>query len=260
MLADHRTIWPGPRAARPSLGSELATAGFRVLVPDLRGRGMSGPTPAEGGRWTYDDLVDDTAALVGLAGRLGEGLPVALLGHSLFAHTSLAWLGIHPEAPVTRVVALGMALWSPAWEPRPHRWLVRRLIGEASDLVADLAGYLPGRATRAGSADESRDYWTDVVGMMRHGRWSGRRGIDYHQGLRAIRCPVLHVVSDGDRWMGAPELGLAFSAALPHREVLRLGPGCSDPALRGLAPGHMGLCTDPRSAPLWKAIGGWLGG
>ena len=45
MMVDRRTYRPG----RAGLARTLVDAGFRVLLPDLRGHGRSGPTPREGG-------------------------------------------------------------------------------------------------------------------------------------------------------------------------------------------------------------------
>ena len=46
MMVDRRTFRPG----KPGLARTLVDAGLRVLLPDLRGHGRSGPTPRAGGR------------------------------------------------------------------------------------------------------------------------------------------------------------------------------------------------------------------
>lgn len=257
MMVDRRTMW---RKNRLCIASTFVDAGLRVLVPDQRGHGRSGPTPAEGGDWSYRDLVDDTAAYVDLARRLEPELPVALVGHSLFGHTSLAYLGLHPEVEVAALVALAVNIWGRAWDPTRGRWLRKYATIVAATGFAKLWGYLPARRFGLGSADEAATYWRDLAGFVFHDKWGvpGEEGVDYHAGLAHVRCPVLHVVSDGDRLAGNAEDALNFTSTLPHREVLRLGPECEVEALRSLMPDHMPLVTSPRSVPIWREVAAWL--
>ena len=254
MMVDRRTYRPAEPPARPGLAPTLVAVGFRVLLPDLRGHGRSGPTPADGGDWTYDQLVADTGVYVELARALAPGLPVALLGHSLFAHTSLAWLGQHPAAPVAAHVALAMDVWLRACEPSRARWLLKRAALNTAAGVATVAGRFPATRLRLGSMDESASYWADITRGARSGVWHARDGVDYHAGLARVRCPCLHVVSVGDRLLAHPAAALRMSAALPRRTAWVLG---RDPAFAGLRPDHMGLLTGP-SEPLWRALVAWL--
>ncbi|MEE8410445.1 MAG: alpha/beta fold hydrolase [Myxococcota bacterium] len=256
MLVDRRTLW---RPGRRTLGNTLVQNGLRVLIPEMRGRGLSGPTPAEGADWTYDDHVRDTEAYIGLARRLAPSLPLFLVGHSLFAHTSLAYLGQHPELPVRGAVGLGMNIWNRRWQPSRLMWLGQRLHMATGLLIVALFGYLPGRRLRMGSADESRSYSRQFGLWTSDNFWGSLDGVDYHANLAKIEFPFLHVVSDGDRWSGRPDQALRFTAILgDRREVLHLGPTCSEPILRGLLPSHMTLVTDPRSEPLWRVIADWI--
>jgi predicted alpha/beta hydrolase len=250
MMVDRRTYRPG----RPGLARTLVDAGFRVLLPDLRGHGRSGPTPREGGDWSYDQIVADTGVYVDLARELAPRLPVALLGHSLFAHSSLAWLGQHPHAPVAAHVALAMDVWLRTCEPSRIRWLAKRATMSTAAVVATVAGYLPSGRIGLGSMDESASYWADITRGVRSGAWSGRDGVDYHAGLTAVRCPCLHVVSAGDRLLANPAAALRFTAAIPDRTAWQLG---TDAAFADLRPDHMGLLTGP-SETLWRALAQWL--
>jgi pimeloyl-ACP methyl ester carboxylesterase len=71
----------------------LAREGFRQLTYDARGHGRSEPAPAGGG-YTYPELVDDLAAVV--LGELGDR-PFVLGGHSMGAHTAVAFATEHAE-------------------------------------------------------------------------------------------------------------------------------------------------------------------
>jgi predicted alpha/beta hydrolase len=256
MMVDRRTYRPNhpTRAGRPGLAPALVDAGFRVLLPDLRGHGRSGPTPREGGDWSYDQLVADTGVYVDLARSLAPTLPIALLGHSLFAHTSLAWLGQHPDAPVAAHVALAMDVWMRTCEPSRARWLAKRATMSAGAAVAAVTGYLPSGRLGLGSMDEAASYWADIARGVRSGVWVSRDGVDYHAGLAAVRCPCLHVVSAGDRLLANPAAALRLTAAIPRRTAWQLG---TDAAFAELRPDHMGLLTGP-SETLWRALAQWL--
>jgi predicted alpha/beta hydrolase len=250
MMVDRRTF----RAGRPGLAQTLVDAGFRVLLPDLRGHGRSGPTPRAGGDWSYDQLVADTAVYLQLARSLAPQLPVALLGHSLFAHTSLAWLGQHPDAPVAAHVALAMDVWLRACEPSRARWLVKRGVMATAARIAATHGHFPAKQLRLGNMDESAGYWRDIADNVRAGHWLARDGTDYHAGLARVRCPCLHVVSVRDRLFARPASALRLTAGIARREVWQLG---RDPELARLRPDHMGVLTGA-SEPLWRAVAAWL--
>ena len=253
MMVDRRTFRPG-RSDRPGLAQTLVDAGFRVLLPDLRGHGRSGPLPRAGGDWSYDQLVADTAVLVDLARTLAPALPLALLGHSLFAHTSLAWLGQHPDAPVAAHVALAMDVWLRSSEPSRARWLLKRGAMALADRVAVAHGHFPATRLRLGNMDESAGYWRDIARNVREGRWLARDGTDYHAGLARVTCPCLHVVSVYDSLYARPASALRLTAAIAHRTVWQLG---RDPAHADLRLDHMGLLTGA-SAALWRSVAAWL--
>lgn len=255
MMVDGRTLYtPG----RPSLGATLAEAGLRVLVPDLRGHGRSGPTAALGGRWRYDDLVADTAAWLELARRLAGPRPIVWLGHSMFGHTSLAWFGQHPADAPAAYVALAVNVWNHRNEPDKWLWARKRATMVAASTLARVYGRMPARSLRMGSNDEARGFWLDLDRFVARDVWASARGDDYYAGLPRLGLPALNVVSDGDALYTRPVDGIRFCAGLPRCEVLHLGAGCRVPALQGIVPTHMGLGTDPRSAPLWQHIAGWL--
>lgn len=77
----------------------LARAGHRLVSYDARGHGESDPAPGGGGGYVYPELVADLEAVV--ADQVGEGA-FALAGHSMGAHTAVAYALAHPR----RVAAL----------------------------------------------------------------------------------------------------------------------------------------------------------
>lgn len=252
MMVDRRTFL---RDDRPCLARTLCDAGLRVLLPDLRGHGESGPDPRRGGDWSYDQLVEDTAVYLELARRLAPGLPVATLGHSLFGHSTLAWLTTaagREHAPAAHV-ALCVDFWLRSTEERRLVWPLKRALMKAMSGLAGALGSVPARRLGVGSADEAYSYFADFDRCVASDAWRAQGGHDYRAGLADVAVPVLLVVSDNDR-LAPPRTALRMWSPLPHLDAWRLGA----PPFAGLAPTHMAAVTDPASEPLWRAIATWL--
>jgi N-formylmaleamate deformylase len=79
-----------PAAAADFLAVQLAERGFRVYVPDVRGRGLTPPVGPGGYR--IDDYADD---LAGLVEQLGLDRPV-VIGHSMGARIAVRWSARRP--------------------------------------------------------------------------------------------------------------------------------------------------------------------
>lgn len=254
MMVNGRTLL---HPTRPCLAHTLAAAGLHVLVPDLRGHGRSARGPMGLRMWRYDDLVDDTATWVALACALAPDLPVVTLGHSLFGHTTLAWMARTPGHPIVRHAMLAANLWTRQWTDSPVRWLRKRAWIELLTPLASVLGALPVRRLRIGTDDPSGPYWHALATQVRTGRWCADDGTDYAALLPHLDVPVLHVLTDGDPFLARPADAALFSAALPHRELWRITAadvgGASPPT-------HMGLATDPRCQDVWRRVAAWLRG
>lgn len=94
ITATRRYVHHGSRA--------LERAGHEVIVYDARGHGESDPAPAGQG-YGYPELVGDLERVI--AARVGEGRLV-LAGHSMGAHTAVAYALAHPER-LTGLVVIG---------------------------------------------------------------------------------------------------------------------------------------------------------
>ena len=81
----------------------LERAGHTVVSYDARGHGESDPAPAGGRGYVYPELVADLETVID--DRVGEG-GLALAGHSMGAHTAVAYALAHPER-VAALVAIG---------------------------------------------------------------------------------------------------------------------------------------------------------
>ncbi len=259
MMVDSRTLC---RPDRPTLASVLVAAGFRVLVPDLRGHGESGPLAGQGGQWSDDDIVRDVGHYVALARALEPELPVALVGHSLFGHTAMAWLGQHSGTAgreVAALVAVACDVWNRRFEPNWAIWAIKWALHAAAVALTMLFGSMPARRLRIGTNDESLGYFRQFHAWITSNRWCDRSGeIDYHAGLATIRCPFLHLLSEGDRLYARPISALRMSASISTREALVLGRDDAPGELARLRPNHVQILTDPRNKLAWHWLAGWL--
>ena len=128
----------------------LAAAGHRVLLADLRGRGLSG-APAEP-RYALADYADDVAAVV-----TGLGLERPLvLGHSLGARIAAAFAVAHPDL-AGPLILVDPPLSGPGRDPYPTtraQFLEQLHAAEAGTDADGVARFYPGwpeaeRALRA---------------------------------------------------------------------------------------------------------------
>ncbi len=245
MMCDRRTL-DRPREA--GLASTLAASGLRVYTFDSRGHGQSGPTAGQGGRWTYDDVVErDWPAVVAWARARHPAGPLAAIGHSLTGHALVFWLGLTPDAPVDAAVTIGANVWMRRHEPSRRLWLRKRATIEAWRAITLALGRFPARRLRIGTDDEAAEYVLDLCRFVREGRCRRRAGGDYLDGLPRVRPPVLALVGGADDVMCHVESARRFHAAIPRHE-LRVVPGVD----------HMGLVLAPQMADVWRDVAGFI--
>ncbi|MDQ7028855.1 MAG: alpha/beta fold hydrolase [Ardenticatenia bacterium] len=252
MTNRQRMDWPPGRG----LVSTLAQHGFAVLNADLRGHGESTPHASRRVDWSYDELVfQDTPALITFARERWPGVPLALVGHSLFGHVAAAHVAMCPDTPVQALVGLAANVWLRHLEPDRRRWWRKRLYAEVVACIVALFGYAPVRLLRQGTDDEAATYFRQLVGWIRSGWWTTLDGRDYLAALRSARIPALNVVGARDTFLCAPENAARMWAywggpfeqwVIDHIWGLRY------------VPGHMGIAMNPACRSVWHRVAAWL--
>lgn len=215
----------------------LSRAGFRVVVYDARGHGDSDPAP-EGEGYEYPQLVDDLEQVV--AAQVGEE-PFCLGGHSMGAHTAVAYALRHPER------LAGLALIGPTYlgEIKPES--LDYWDGLASALETEgIDGFVAYIGERQGI--DSR--WRESVlrftreRMLRHRdpralaralrEVTRSQPFESLQQLRALEMPALVVASHDDADPGHPyAAATAYAEALPRAELISEAAGESPLAWQG---------------------------
>jgi alpha-beta hydrolase superfamily lysophospholipase len=242
--ASSRAFSTGPG---DGLLGRLVGAGFRVVLFDLRGHGARASEPGPSERWSFDALVQGDLAV--MAETLCERFdrPLVLVGHGLGGLAACAAAGsgaLEPDA----LVLFGVSPWLPRLDPSPLRRLVK-----ASLLACGLGRETVGRALRgaidAPGAPPWAQFWPEAARWWAEDSWLDASGRDYLAALRHVRCPTLAFSSRADPLLCPPECAQAFAA---HLGASRLEHHVAE------GPGHRGLVTSERAAPLWQQSADWL--
>jgi len=229
ITATRRYVVHGSRA--------LARAGHRVIVYDARGHGDSAPAPVGEG-YGYPELIDDLERIV--ANRLGPER-FLLGGHSMGAHTAVAYALRHPER------LAGLAVIGPTFlgEIRPES------IAYWDGLAAALeAGGIDGFVSYIGERQGIDPRWRESVlrftreRMLRQGDLGAlaealrqvprSRPFESMEELERLEVPALVVASNDDADPGHPyEAAAAYAEALPRAELISEAEGESPLAWQG---------------------------
>jgi len=173
----------------------LAEAGWRVILPDLRGHGKS-DSPADPAFWPEDVLARDTEAVV-----RSLGLDPAILvlgGYSLGARTAVRCLA--RGLPVRAAVLAGMGLEGITDAGARSAWFIRVIEGRG--------GWKPGSAEFLAEAFLKANVRDPAhLLFLLQGQVSTPISV-----LAAIACPTLVVAGDEDRDNGSPR---ALAEAIP---------------------------------------------
>lgn len=230
ITATRRYVVHGSRA--------LERAGHRVVTYDARGHGESDAAPASQG-YGYPELVGDLEEVV--AGAIADEQPFVLGGHSMGAHTAVAYALRHRER------LAGLVLIGPTYT------------GEISNATL---GYWDGLATALedGEVDGFVAYidrnqgidpaWRDSVLRFTRERISRHRNLaavtealrqvprsrpfESMTELESLPVPTLVVASDDDADPGHPRgIAEAYAARLPRARLISEKAGESPLAWQG---------------------------
>lgn len=229
VTASRRYVVHGSRA--------LERAGHRLLTYDARGHGESDPAPVDEG-YGYPWLVADLERLV--AAEVGEG-PFLLGGHSMGAHTAVAYALRHPER------LAGLVLVGPVYTGEIEPSSLAYWDGLAAALES---GGVDGFVAYIGANQAADPRWRDAVLRFTRERMLLHRHLDAVAAalrevprsrpfgslaeLSALQTPALVVASGDEADPGHPRAAAAaYAEALPRARLLSEGPGESPLAWQG---------------------------
>lgn len=194
---------------------ELAAAGFRVAVMDLRGHGDSDATfAAYGDEPTADDIV-------ALIRQLGG--PALIVGNSMAAGSAVLVAAHHPD------LVTGLALIGPFVRdqdtPAAMRWLLRLMMARPW-AAASWNGYLPKlyAGTKPADFEDYRKTVRAALGRPGHAKAFSLTTRTRHDAaaaaLRAVTAPTLVIMGELDPDFPAPAEEAQWIADRLHAEVL----------------------------------------
>ncbi len=216
ITATRRYVLHGSRA--------LPRAGYRVLAYDARGHGESDPAPVGEG-YGYPELVGDLERVV--EEQVGDER-FLLGGHSMGAHTAVAYALRHPER-LAGLVVIGPVYVGEITQSSLDYWDGLTAALEA-DGVDGFVAYIGGQ-----QGIDLR--WRDTVlrftreRMLRHRNLPAlaqalrevprSRPFERLDGLQSLDVPALVVASNDDADPGHPyEAAAAYAEALPQAELV----------------------------------------
>ncbi|TVP88796.1 MAG: alpha/beta fold hydrolase [Pseudomonadaceae bacterium] len=233
LAEDGRVFYP---AHGHGLASCLATAGYSVYVPDLRGHGQSTPAMAPGLVITQQALVSqDMPALFALLAESHSGQAWVGMGHGAGGLWLASALIRHPQWLTSCAglvhFATRRASASNSWRKRlVIAWLWQGVLTR----VSRVKGYMPAVALGAGTNNESCQLQREVLDWMQGASaWRDLTdGFDYANALQNVNWPPgLYLAGKADRVMGAATDVKAFARELGRHDaqvvVLEQGSGCS---------------------------------
>jgi 3-oxoadipate enol-lactonase len=215
----------------------LARAGYDVIAYDARGHGESEPAPVGEG-YGYPELVGDLERVV--AAQVGEG-PFLLGGHSMGAHTAIAYALRHPDQ------VAGLALVGPVYTGEIEPASLEYWDGLASALDAGgVDGFVAYIDARQGIDGRWRDsvlrFTRERLLLQRHPEALAQALLEVPRSrpfgsmadLGSLAVPTLVVASNDDADPGHPyEDAAAYAAAIPGARLLSEGEGESPLAWQG---------------------------
>jgi pimeloyl-ACP methyl ester carboxylesterase len=232
----------------------LERAGHRVISYDARGHGESDPAPAGEG-YGYPQLVSDLERVVAAEG--GEGRFV-LVGHSMGAHTAIAYALRHPSR------LAGLVVVGPAYRGEISADSLRYWDGLAAALEGGgVDGFVDYIAANQGIDSAWRDsvlrFTRERIGLHRNREAlvealrevTRSQPFQSFEELRSLQMPALVVASHDEADPGHPyAVAAAYAEALPNARLISEAAGESPLAWQGgkLSREIAAFCAEPEVA------------
>ncbi|MBI2071075.1 MAG: alpha/beta fold hydrolase [Elusimicrobia bacterium] len=238
------------------LASYLALKGFVVYRLDFRGHGFSRHRSGARPDFTYDDVgFKDIPAAVEFLRASHGGLPFFIIGHSLGGNTTTMLLSQRPDFPIDGLIALGVNVWMPSFEPDAKRRRQKRWAMTAMNWLTRFLGYFPAKRLGMGSENLPKGFMRQWCVWPDQDRWlSADRRVDYREDMNRIKMPIL-ALAGADDWICPPESTRAFfgqtGGPVEYAMISRETHGCR-------RAGHMDLLVGRSMEKAWDEIARWL--
>lgn len=229
ITATRRYVVHGSRA--------LERAGYAVTSYDARGHGESDPAPDDQG-YGYPELVGDLERVVATA--IGDA-PFVLAGHSMGAHTAVAYALQHPER-LSGVVVIGPTYTGEISAESLSYWDGLAAALEADGVDGFLAYIDRNQATDPAWRDSVQRFTRERMLRQRHPealvealrQVPRSRPFGTMEELESLRVPALVVASHDDADPGHPHhVAEAYAARLPLARLTGEAEGQSPLAWQG---------------------------
>lgn len=215
----------------------LARAGYEVVTYDARGHGESDPAPVGEG-YGYPELVGDLERVV--AAQVGDG-KFLLGGHSMGAHTAIAYALLHPGR-LSGLVLIG-PVYTGAIEPESLEYWDGLAGALETGGVDGFVAYIDEeQGIDPGWRDSVLRFTRERLLLQRHPEALAQalravprsRPFGSLEELAGLEVPTLVVASNDDADPGHPyEAAAAYAQALPNAQLLSEDEGESPLAWQG---------------------------
>lgn len=185
----------------------LAENGYDVFVPDMRGKGKSTPAIDKNASFgQYEGITEDMSLFLEAVEKIKGNKPKYLMAHSWGGVISLSYLARNEYESLKGLVFFGSK--RDVRVQNFNRWLnIDLLWNTLGNILVKRYGYFPAKKFKAGSADESKNFFLQVNNWVYAKNWIDEiDGFNYAEKLKEKKLPpILSITGAKDTHAGHPK-------------------------------------------------------